>query len=504
MTSSDETIASPHGLADAPHEQPDASEQPAGNVDAAQESTRRMRLTLRWFLTHSVVNAALLAFAPDGLPELRLFMASLMYWACTLPLFIRSYYQHDDIPFIEGVCVAYFFYYGLGVFTDSVYVKRFPFESPEVTDAVGWALLGITLLQLTFYSSVLTPLFGGRNDRVPRLSLPIDLERVGDRFIILAALFLLMSGWALYFKLPTSISTIVGLLGKLPLILLSGTWLLWLRGKLSTGNKFAASIVFIIYCLLGLGRGTLAQVIIAFAPFFFIYMKVRRTLPWKTVVVVVIFLLPFLVTKIEFRKRTWAREDYSAVERVRIFFDITAEAITEPEFAYRALKKSSRRTSYLGVLAYVIQATPSRVPYWNGESYRSMLYTFVPRLFAPDKPKKEFGQRFGHRYRLIHRKDYKTSVNFAQLVEMYANFGKWGIMFGMALVGLFYRTLYMLLNHDEGGDGPTLIAAVTFALLMNIESDASLVLGGTFAAVSIFYVSLSLINLLSARVMAKP
>lgn len=456
--------------------------------------TSGFRITLHWLGINGLINGVLLLSAPDELPPLRIFLASVMYWVCTFPLLLRRHRLSKDLPFVESICVAYFFYYGLGVFTGSVYVKRAPFEAPSVTPAVGWALAGIIMLQLAFYGGESALWWRGGGGRLPRICLPLRLVRMKALLLVLAAGLLVVSSWSIYFTVPTSIATIVGLASLVPLLFLCGLWQLWLRGELGLGHKLAAVVVFGLYCLLRLGRGTLAPVLIACAPFFFLYVRERQKLPWKSVLLLGLVLLPLMLTKVEFRLRTWEREDYSAAERLKIFFDITAESLAEPAFAYRALKRSSRRTSYLGILAYVIQQTPSRVPYWKGESYRSMLYTFVPRIVAPDKPKKEFGQRFGHRYSLIQAKDHKTVVNFAQLVEMYANFGKWGILFGMMVVGFFYRLLYTLLNHDEGGDGPPLVAAITFALLMNIESDASLVLGGTFAAVVIFYVSLSLLE----------
>jgi hypothetical protein len=118
------------------------------------------------------------------------------------------------------------------------------------------------------------------------------------------------------------------------------------------------------------------------------------------------------------------------------------------------------------------------VPYWGGDTYRHLPWVFVPRAIAPDKPTVGLGQAFGHRYGLLDRNDHKTAFNCAQIVEMYANFGSWGIAIGMLLVGMFYRALYRLINHHHGGDGVLMIAAVVFMQLLNIESSALLVLMG--------------------------
>ena len=61
---------------------------------------------------------------------------------------------------------------------------------------------------------------------------------------------------------------------------------------------------------------------------------------------------------------------------------------------------------------------------------------------------------------------------------MYANFGPWGVLVGMTLLGLVYRLLHACLNHAQAGDGGLLVAGVTFRTLLNIESDFTLVFGG--------------------------
>ncbi len=70
------------------------------------------------------------------------------------------------------------------------------------------------------------------------------------------------------------------------------------------------------------------------------------------------------------------------------------------------------RSATADLLADVIQRTPSDVPYWRGETYVSLVGAFVPRILWPDKPEKNIGQRFGHRYELhLGIEDTGTSIN---------------------------------------------------------------------------------------------
>ncbi len=76
---------------------------------------------------------------------------------------------------------------------------------------------------------------------------------------------------------------------------------------------------------------------------------------------------------------------------------------------------------------------------------------------------------------------------------MYANFGTYGVICGMFMIGLIYRFLYGVLNHGKGGDGTVLIAASTFRVLLNIESDFSLIFGGILQNAVLLYVVLYLL-----------
>jgi hypothetical protein len=191
-----------------------------------------------------------------------------------------------------------------------------------------------------------------------------------------------------------------------------------------------------------------------------------------------VVLFPFLTTKHAFRQAVERQPSLNVVERIELFLDITADAVTSDraEFFERATSTSQQRTSMLGTFAFVVEATPSRVPFWGGATYKNVMWTLVPRLIAPGKPKKSLGQDFGHRYGLLLRSDHNTSYNLPQIVEMYANFGKLGVIFGMFLLGLYYRVLNELLNHGTEGGVLTCIGAIVLTDLMNMESDASLVL----------------------------
>jgi len=139
---------------------------------------------------------------------------------------------------------------------------------------------------------------------------------------------------------------------------------------------------------------------------------------------------------------------------------------------------TSQRSANLDVLADVIIQTPSEVPYWGGETYLSLLGTFVPRFLWPDKPSKELGQGFGHRYNYLDSHDEATSFNFPILVEAYANFGIVGVAIVMWLCGAIYMLVERAVNVPGQSDLLSLAGVVLIIPLTNIESDFSLGFGG--------------------------
>jgi hypothetical protein len=134
----------------------------------------------------------------------------------------------------------------------------------------------------------------------------------------------------------------------------------------------------------------------------------------------------------------------------------------------------------LDLLADAVRRTPNEVPYWDGETYRSLVGFTIPRFLWPDKPRKTLGQDFGHRYGYIADTDGTTSINLPFLVEFYLNFGEQGVIWGMCLVGVLFGLLDRYVNQPRQSLLVTLAAGVLLFPLLNIENDLSLQFGGLF------------------------
>jgi hypothetical protein len=482
------------------HNARDSTTAPQGGsssvATAGREQSRRQAVLLAGVLATAGLNFAFLFISPPDTDVIRLAYGTAMLWLSVGPALHYLATLPQEIPFVPLVAPLYFVYFGMPVFTGTVLIHDVPFDRPELTTAVGLAALGEALMFVAFYTPA-----GKFVDLVPRLRLKLDLRSMSGHMLVAAYVCLVFTTLSYYARVPLQLQAIVVVLGAAPVLLSCGLYLMYLRGELARTRAILSAGVLALYVMLAFATGSLANVAYAITPLFLLYVAERRRIPYKAAAIGLLVMVPFLKTKHEFRRLSWDRTDISILDRAQLFTTITYDALDKGGFDFTtdAVETSQQRTSYLGTFAYVVSLTPSRVPYWEGETYVPLLWKFVPRLLAPDKPILGLGQEFGHRYRLISSGDKNTSVNLAQVVEMYVNFGPLGVCVGMFLLGLIYRLLYRLINHNEGGAGPLIIGATLFTHLGNIESNAELVVFGAPWSLASYFVILAGLAFLSRR-----
>ena len=128
-------------------------------------------------------------------------------------------------------------------------------------------------------------------------------------------------------------------------------------------------------------------------------------------------------------------------------------------------------------LQIVLTKTPSNVDFFNGRSYRTIIYKIIPRFLWKNKPTEEWGNFWGKRYNVLAPKDFHTSWNLPIMNEFYANFGLKGLVVGMFILGLIIKALLLALQSDIRN--PILLSAYS-TIMLNFfyqESNLSLLLG---------------------------
>lgn len=419
-------------------------------------------------------------------------LLTLLYICCVLPgvLFIGGHRLRVPVMPLWGI--GYFALFGMPMISGAEELAQF--DSRLVAEALGLAVLGALCCLAAFY----TPLMLWLESFLPPLRWSWDPRRAPKSGVLLC----LVGITANYLMLSVNLSSALGQ----PLYLLSlsatvGTltlFLLQMRGALSLRLKlFLWGFVVPILYLFGIGTGAVYKGIIVLAPMLFCYCAEKRRLPvFWTVLILSVFVVPFLGFKGEYRSYAWQTEGdveltSSPAGRGLFFVQLVIKRLTEGglESYSVALETAEQRASHLELLADVMEQTPAVVPFWNGETYASVLWTLIPRFLYPNKPQKRVGQEFGHRYGILEETDLSTSVNLPhQVVEMYINFGKAGVVLGMLVIGTLYRAISVLLGRPGAGERSLIIGCTICAILLNQDSDFSLVFGGVVYCLAVLYI----------------
>ena len=103
--------------------------------------------------------------------------------------------------------------------------------------------------------------------------------------------------------------------------------------------------------------------------------------------------------------------------------------------------KLLERTSLFHMMCLVVDVTPRRQPFLDGETYAVIPAQFVPRFFWPDKPQAHIATtRLGIYYGLQDEETAsKTTIGFGVLTEAYANYGFPGLAMLGVLIGCSLR-----------------------------------------------------------------
>jgi hypothetical protein len=99
-------------------------------------------------------------------------------------------------------------------------------------------------------------------------------------------------------------------------------------------------------------------------------------------------------------------------------------------------RKLLERTSLMHILCLIVNYSPERQPFLNGETYGYVLPQLIPHLFWPDKPRAHQGTYRLAIYYGLQDEDAtnSTTIAFGMLAEAYANFG----VIGGILLGIFW------------------------------------------------------------------
>jgi hypothetical protein len=189
------------------------------------------------------------------------------------------------------------------------------------------------------------------------------------------------------------------------------------------------------------------------------------------------FLVIFVIqlVKPEFRSRI-AEERIEGQTDIEVFYDIFIEktfGVDPPLFAQDNIASNIVRINQGWIISNVLANIPDHRPYANGESVKeSIIATIYPRFVMPDKAKAG-GRNNMERYAGITLNE-ATSMDISQVAEGYANYGVFGGIIFMIVLGLFFNVVITFIE-KKSQKYPELIFWLPLLFLQVVKAETSLV-----------------------------
>lgn len=414
-------------------------------------------------------------------------LGAILWVLCLLPAwhYLRiPERRRPPVPFLPLIGGVYLFYYPLHIVLGQTSVNYLFHLDPAVDydRPVQLALAGWVTLLLGYYLAA--PLRLNTPFRTVR---PTDLGTLRTWGKLLLWGGLLFDGVRQVLPIPVVLRGLLYFTSMFSLLGISLLTVLAVQRRLTKRERLALYAGIALTALLRAGSGLVSNVVIlAITVFLAVWAGGGRIgLRWLLIAALsVAALVGMRSVAMEYRARSWFSEtQLSLVGRAALMGQLLAGKVASEGVSATVQdgwEIVAGRSANLDLLADVVRQTGNTVPFWDGETYLSLVGFAVPRFIWPSKPTKTLGQDFGHRYGYLDSWDTWTSINLPFLIEFYANFGEVGVLLGMVIVGVLYRLLENDLNRAGQPLQVTICSLVLLVPLLNVESDFSLVFGGLF------------------------
>ena len=410
-------------------------------------------------------------------------------WAAFLPTLVYFYTPRSSaVPFFPAVGAFYAFFFGLPIFLISL---RWPDSNSitmysranlaEIRPAVLLLILGgVCVMICTFYlaKKLLKP-------GLPAFSLSHTTSGVTLKFLY----WPLVIGHLTYLYTPSlhSIPSLGQFLMPVGLLGFAGLYLEWRRRRVSSREALCTLGLFMTLKLYSVIKLLFLTELVLLAVFilFVLWREKQFTLITLPVVAVLSALLlygastsikqiaPPGLERLSVVASEWVRLNSTGQSRLK---PGTTDGLDGLQARFGSLV---HRISHIWVFHIVADQVPDQVPYWKGESYRPLLTSIVPRAIYGSKPREELGGEFGRRFGLLAplERQKSTSVNVPWLTELLANFGTWGVIWGMAFFGIFLAFLDRVFNSSNATDLDFVFGLTLIFPLVYPESNFSVMTG---------------------------
>ena len=405
-------------------------------------------------------------------------------WVALLPsLFFLQDGDQTPIPFFPLAGIFYAIFFGFPIFFTSFLPTRngvlilynkvtIPFIDVNVLAIV---LAALVLMLVAFY---------GAKQSVFRQLVSLKIKGTENSTAVNMLFWLLAVVHFLYEFIPLlkTISSIGQFTGPVIYVAIGGLFLQWNSGKLS--NVQVLVLAFIVMPLEIRIRGSEFLITPMLLLFLFMILVLWREKKIKIVAGLTVASLCLIsIYDLTSALRTYRVQNINMIKAISQFYvqgkdTLDFENDRQITIYYDRFVPLMHRISQVWVFQTVVQSTPDKTPYWQGETYKPLLTSFIPRVFYPGKPKEQMGFKFGMKYGFLGQNNAPTtSINIPWITEFYANFGLWGVLIGMSLIGLFLAFLDKIFNADGMNNVEFVVGTTLIFPLVYPESNFSVMTG---------------------------
>jgi len=398
-------------------------------------------------------------------------LALAIMWVAGIPVirYLRQLPEERPILPMEALVGAFYaVFFGLPVFfvhyLESKDLSGLEFYSLVTIDKVSIEALVLVLLGLVGMLSAWWLMRVFCSPSIPGLSFGFGTEDEGKRRALVWMAWGLALGHITYMLSPElqSLPSIGQFLRPAGFVAFSLFFLIPGKGRSIKWHRLAYFFLILpvwLGSMVASGFMTAMIYLMVLTVLLFMYRGVR--LPWKSAIVISLLVIVVYPHMTEFRvteSGIWRGEKHlSAIEKttklVRLVISRTMETGLGTQKSDRPFTGLVRRISHILTFSHVVENTPEPIPYWKGTTYQTLLTGWVPRLIWRDKPEERWGNVFAHRYGIlapdIRPRERHMSINIPWITELYANFGRSGVLIGMAMIGMFLGLLETFFNRPQ-------------------------------------------------------
>lgn len=130
----------------------------------------------------------------------------------------------------------------------------------------------------------------------------------------------------------------------------------------------------------------------------------------------------------------------------------------------RGIQAFATRVDLKSLMELIVSRVGNGVAFQKGNTLTALPYAFVPRILLPDKPNVPVGQLFNQVFHISSNPETFISTSF--LGELYWNFGWYGLVIGMTLIGASLGIVSTISNVHEVKTVPRLLLLIIALYLL--------------------------------------